>query len=510
MLKKILLFIILLVVVLAVTALVTRRELPANHKRTVSQWLPPNPDGVLARAILPANAAHPGLNGVHAFADGMEAFLARLALAETAQYSLDVQYYIWHNDTSGHLLLQALQRAAERGVRVRLLLDDNNTQGMDGLLLALDAHENAEVRLFNPFMQRSFRPLGYLSDFFRLNRRMHNKSFTVDGLVSIVGGRNVGDEYFGAGDGVMFADLDVSVTGSIVSAIENDFDRYWASESSYPVTTILPDSVPAPFATTPRDDAQTLEYLGKLASSDYVERLRSGGLRPIWAPATLFSDDPAKGLGKARHEDTVVAHLAPFFASAESDIIIVSPYFVPTKNGAAIFAQAAAKGIETTVLTNSLVATDVAPVHAGYAKYRKDLLKAGVKLYELKPEASYAVRGESDTGLHLAGSSGASLHAKTFAVDGEKLFVGSFNMDPRSAALNTEMGIVFEHPALAGALKNGIAEHAPSHAYRVALTADGELQWQDGDEIFHKEPQSSAFKRFSVLFLSWLPIEHLL
>ncbi|MDO4776592.1 MAG: phospholipase D family protein [Cardiobacteriaceae bacterium] len=510
MLKKLALFMVFLVIVLVITAFISRRELPANHNRTVSQWLPPNPDGVLARAILSANAAHPGLSGVHAFADGMEAFIARLALAETAQYSLDVQYYIWHNDTSGHLLLQALQRAAGRGVRVRLLLDDNNTQGMDGVLLALDAHENAEVRLFNPFMQRGFRPIGYLSDFFRLNRRMHNKSFTADGLVSIVGGRNVGDEYFGAGDGVMFADLDVSVTGSVVPAIEDDFDRYWASESSYPITTILPDGLPTPFADTPRDDAQTREYLGKLAASDYVERLRDGGLRPVWAPATLFSDDPAKGLGKARYQDTVVAKLAPFFASAKSDIIIVSPYFVPTKNGAAIFAQAAAKGIETTVLTNSLVATDVAPVHAGYAKYRKDLLKAGVKLYELKPEASFAVHEESDTGLHFAGSSGASLHAKTFAVDGEKLFVGSFNMDPRSAAINTEMGIVFEHPALAGALKDGIGEHMASHAYHVTLTADGELQWRDGDETYGKEPQSSAFKRFSVWFLSWLPIEHLL
>ncbi|MDO5090951.1 MAG: phospholipase D family protein [Cardiobacteriaceae bacterium] len=510
MLKKLFFFLLFVVVALVITAFVTHQGLPPNDNRTASQWLPPNPEGQLAQAILPGNAAHPGMSGVHVFADGMEAFLARLALAEAAQYSLDVQYYIWHNDTSGHLLLQALQRAADRGVRVRLLLDDNNTKGMDGVLLALDAHANAEVRLFNPFMQRGFRPVAYLSDFFRLNRRMHNKSFSVDGVVSIVGGRNVGDEYFGAGDGVMFADLDVSVTGEVVPAIEADFDRYWQSESAYPITTIIPDGIPEVFATTPRNDAATKAYLDKLAAADYLARLKGDALQPVWAPATLYSDDPAKGLGKARYEDTVVAHLAPLFQSAEREIIIVSPYFVPTQNGAALLGQAAGKGIATTVLTNSLSVTDVAPVHAGYAKYRKELLKSGVKLYELKPEASYAVHQESDTGISLGGSSGASLHAKTFAVDGEKLFVGSFNMDPRSATLNTEMGIVFDHPQLAGELKAGLEEKMATHAYHVTLTTDGELQWQSGNDTYGKEPQSSAFKRFSVLVLSWLPIEHLL
>lgn len=510
MLKKLFFFIAFLALALLVTALLTHKKLPDNSQRSVSQWLPPNPQGRLAQAIVPETEARPGLSGVHVFADGLEAFIARLALAEAAEYALDVQYYIWHNDTSGHLLLQALQRATERGVRVRLLLDDNNTAGMDGLLLALDSHANAEVRLFNPFMQRGFRPLGYLSDFFRLNRRMHNKSFTADGVVSIVGGRNVGDEYFGAGDGVMFADLDVSVTGAVVPTIEADFDRYWASESTYPITTILPDGTPEPFAVAPRDDAATRAYLDKLAASDYLARLQSGGLKPVWAPAQLFSDDPAKGLGKARYEDTVIAQLAPFFAQARDNIVIVSPYFVPTQNGATLLAQAAKQGIDTTVLTNSLVATDVAPVHAGYAKYRKELLKGGVKLYELKPEASYAVHEASDTGISLGGSSGASLHAKTFAVDGEKLFVGSFNMDPRSATLNTEMGIVFEHPQLAGALTQSLRDNMGRHAYRVSLNADGKLQWQDDQQAYDTEPQTSAFKRFSVWVLSWLPIEHLL
>lgn len=281
MLKKIFFFILFVAIVLVATAFLTYRPLPDNSNRPVSQWLPPDPQGRLAQAILPDTQAHPDLSGVHVFPDGLESFVARLALAEAAQYSLDVQYYIWRNDTSGHLLLQALQRAAERGVRVRLLLDDTNTAGMDGLLLALDAHANAEVRLFNPFMQRDFRPIAYLSDFFRLNRRMHNKSFTADGVVSIVGGRNVGDEYFGAGDGVMFADLDVSVTGSVVPAIEADFDRYWASESVYPITTIIPDGTLTSFATTPRDDTPTREYLAKLAASDYLTRLQSGTLQPV-------------------------------------------------------------------------------------------------------------------------------------------------------------------------------------------------------------------------------------
>lgn len=440
---------------------------------------------------------------------GRDAFLARLALTESAQNTLDVQYYIWHDDISGRLLLQSLYKAAERGVRVRLLLDDNNTGGMDELLAAVNAHKNIEVRLFNPFMQRGFRPVAYLSDFSRLNRRMHNKSLTADGMVTVVGGRNVGDEYFGAGTGVMFADLDVAAVGKAAQDVEQDFDRYWASDSAYPAEAII-SAEPAAFDTAPSADAETQNYLRALAQSEFAQQLQAGKLSMEWSKATLVSDDPAKGLGKALPGNTVLAHIGPVMGAVEKELLIVSPYFVPTQKGADLLGGIAQNGKNVTVLTNALSATDVAPVHAGYAKYRKDLLRAGVRLFELKPDAT--VTAETHGGL--TGSSGASLHAKTFAVDGKTLFVGSFNMDPRSAELNTELGFLIDSPALASQLSDGLKQHQANHTYTVALTPKGDLQWQTQQNghatAFDIEPESGLFKRLAVWFCGLLPIEWLL
>ncbi len=508
-LKKVLIGFLLLIFLLVALALFSYKKLPDNSQRTVSQSLAVNPEGVLAGHLLPQVAAHPGESGIYPLREGRDAFLARVALAQTAQYSLDVQYYIWHDDVSGRLLLQSLYQAAERGVRVRLLLDDNNTKGMDGLLAAFNAHPRIEVRLFNPFMQRDNRILGYLSDFFRLNRRMHNKSFTADGVITIVGGRNVGDEYFDAGSGVMFADLDVAAVGKAAQEVGQDFDRYWAAESTYPAENIMAASATA-FDAKPAADAETQGYLKALAGSEFARQLQSGHLALRWGKTTLVSDDPAKGLGKALPENTVLAHIGPVMAAAERELLIVSPYFVPTQKGTDLLGGIAQSGKNVTVLTNSLAATDVAAVHAGYAKYRPDLLKAGVKLHELKPDAT--VRMENTHGF--GGSSGASLHAKTFAVDGKTLFVGSFNMDPRSAALNTEMGLLVDSPPLAAELADALQQHQAARTYAVTFAPNGKLQWQtqaDGQPAsYDSEPQSGAFKRFSVWFCSLLPIEWML
>ncbi|SAY51480.1 phospholipase D family protein [Neisseria weaveri] len=511
MLKKTFTLLLFIIVALIITAFATHKKLPDNSRRKPSHYLPPQSESALVRHLLPQAEAHPGLSGIYALRDGRDAFLARLALAETAQHTLDVQYYIWHDDISGRLLMQSLYKAAERGVRVRLLLDDNNTGGMDELLSAVNAHPNIEIRLFNPFMQRGFRPLGYLSDFFRLNRRMHNKSFTADGIVTIIGGRNVGDEYFGAGTGVMFADLDVAAVGAAANDVEQDFDRYWASESSYPAELILENHANTTFDTTPSANAETQDYLKALAQSAFAQQLQTGTLPLIWSKTQLVSDDPAKGLGKALPGNTVVAHISPVMAAAEKELLIVSPYFVPTKKGAELLSNIARSGKNVQVLTNSLSATDVAPVHAGYAKYRKDLLAAGVKLLELKPDATVTT---DDHGGLIHGSSGASLHAKTFAVDGKKLFVGSFNMDPRSAALNTEMGFILDSPELATQLSDGLKQHHAVHTYTVTELSEGGLQWQTEENgktlVYQQEPKSSVFKRFAVWFCSLLPIEWLL
>ncbi|ETH81727.1 PLD-like domain protein [Bordetella pertussis STO1-CHOC-0017] len=326
---------------------------------------------------------HPGLSGFHVLGDAQDAFAARMLLARAATRTLDVQYYIWRNDMTGTLLLQALHAAAERGVRMRLLLDDNGISGLDDALAALDAHPNAEVRLFNPFPTRSFKALGYLTDFSRLNRRMHNKSFTVDNQATIIGGRNIGDEYFGATDGVLFADLDVLAVGPVVGDVSAEFDAYWASESAWPAGPLLP----APGAQTLRalaeraarieQDPAAGDYMSALRELPFIRELMAGRLPLQWAPARMVSDDPAKGLGKAPPAGLLTQQLRNILGEPRRTLDLVSPYFVPAEAGTQAFAALARGGAQVRVLTNALEATDVAVVHSGYAKRRKALLPGG-------------------------------------------------------------------------------------------------------------------------------------
>lgn len=509
-LKIVLVSIIILMALLALLALITHQDLPDNSHRTASTYLPVDPNTTIAQQLMPSVQQNPGLSGVYLLDDSHEAFLARIALAEAAEKTLDVQYYTWHDDTTGHLLMQSLYQAAERGVRVRLLLDDNNTSGMDKLLTAVDAHPNIEIRLFNPFMQRSLRPLGYLSDFFRLNRRMHNKSFTADGLVTISGGRNVGDEYFGFGSGVMFADLDIAAVGPAAKEMEQDFDRYWASESSYPLQSIVKNSAKEPFDTAPAEDEATQQFLQELGQSKFVHQLRDGTLPLIWTKVQLISDNPAKVLEKSKQADSVLADIVPIIEQTQQELLIISPYFVPTKQGTKLLRRMAKEGKQIAVLTNSLAATDVVPVHAGYAKYRKPLLASGISIYELKPHATVTTKNHGG----IIKSSGASLHAKTFIIDGEKLFIGSFNMDPRSASINTEMGFVFDSKLLASYLSDNMKQQQMQYSYEVSNTATGKLHWQtieNGEKVeFDDEPHSSVWARIGVGICSLLPIEWLL
>ena len=456
-----------------------------------------------------------------ALAEGREVFATRMLLAEAAERSLDVQYYIWHNDLTGTLLLQALRQAADRGVRVRLLLDDNNTGGLDAALAAMDRHPNMEVRLFNPFLQRDWRWLGSLTDFGRLNRRMHNKSFTADNQATIVGGRNIGDEYFDAGQEVAFVDLDVLAVGAVVPQVSSDFDRYWASASAYPVTLLLPAPDPEALEDLTQRAAQVRNspaadpYLNALAKSDFVRHLMAGELALEWTAVRLVSDDPAKALRKAEPRAQLPARLAEVLGKPERELLLVSPYFVPTASGTEALVSLREQGVAVSVLTNSLAATDVPAVHAGYAKRRPALLAAGVKLFELKPDRNDVARSKrADRGL--AGSSGASLHAKTFALDRKRAFVGSFNLDPRSAALNTESGLVIDSPTLATSIADVFDNHLAERSYALRLNDAGSIEWQDRPtpdaptQRLHTEPQTPLWKRAMVVLLSWLPIEWLL
>ena len=470
----------------------------------------------LGRAITPVLAEHPGVSGIHPLSDSLDAFAARYLLCGMAEKTLDVQYYIWQDDMSGRLLFSALLAAAERGVRVRLLLDDNNTNGLDNILELLNSHPQIEVRLFNPFSFRLFRAIGYLTDFARLNRRMHNKSFTVDGETTIVGGRNVGDAYFGVGKQPLFSDLDVLAVGPVVTDVSEDFERYWNSQCVSTLAKVLdvdPDilqqRVQLPDAW--RSDPTAQRYLERLTTSQFATDLVARTLNMYWSETRLLSDDPRKGQGRARNHTLLPQRLINVIGLPKQEIDIISAYFVPTRAGIAQILALVRNGVKIAILTNSLAANDVAVVHAGYARWRKKLLRHGVALYELKPENNRP-RRPRDRGL--TGNSGSSLHAKTFSVDKRKVFIGSFNFDPRSAMLNTEMGLVIESTALAEDIHQRFTQSQKEAAWALRLDRWGRVNWvenREGKEIvWKKEPHTRFWQRVLVRLVYHLPIEWLL
>ena len=484
--------------------------------------------GWLGRATRAEREAHPGLSAILPLTTGLEAFAARVALIRAADASLDVQYYIWHDDLTGRMIMAELLAAAERGVRVRLLLDDNGIAGLDPLLAAVDSHPQIEVRIFNPFPTRRAKWIGFITDFSRVNRRMHNKSLTADGLVSIVGGRNIGDEYFDAHGTVTFADLDVVAVGPVARDIATDFDRYWNSDVVWPASAILPrpqaveieqlraDAVAradAPAARAYRQSVQDMAAIAEIGS-------RIG--RREWVRTRLVSDDPAKATGQAGRDSLLLARLGDVIDRPTEGFDLISPYFVPMAEGSAALAGLAQSGVTVRILTNSLQANDVAVVHTGYAKWRRELLAAGVQLHELRPlgAGDGAAAGEAMPRARavrggVAGSSSASLHAKTFALDGRQVFVGSFNFDPRSAALNTELGVLIDSPALAAEMRRVFDEDLGRATWAVSLDDQGRLVWTGRDaagaiDVRYSEPDTSLWQRAWLRVISWLPIDWLL
>lgn len=516
----------------AVIALCLATRLP--RKSTCSAPQPPKGDTTLARSAREQAARHPGLSGIHLLSDGVDAFAARLLLARAAERTLDMQYYIWHGDRTGTLLLEAALAAAKRGVRIRLLLDDNGISGLDHVLSALNDHPNIEVRLFNPFRIRFPKTIGFLTDFGRLNRRMHNKSFTVDCALTIVGGRNVGDEYFGAGDGALFADLDVLAIGPVVRDVERDFDRYWNSKSAYPAEQILArvgrrqKARLAKRASIVARDASARRYVERLRSLPLIQEVTQGTFDFEWARVEMISDDPAKALKDLGHEDLLAGKLDGAIGEPSQELAIVSGYFVPGRQGTQELCALAESGVSVTVLTNGYAATDVALVHAGYAPCRKRLLQSGVRLFETAPQVRHSpTKKERRQGnrlgigsnLRATGSgsfaalrSGAStVHAKTITVDRSRLFVGSFNFDPRSLRLNTELGFVIHSPRLASYVADGFETMIPTAAYRVTLSPEGSLRWSVEDQLPEKrEPGMGLLDHLLVGIASRLPIAWLL
>ena len=559
---------------------------------SITNPLDPNGEQSLSQAAIEREDKR-GLSGIYPIDNGSDALSVRLLLAQLAEVSLDLQYYMWHDDASGRLLFNEVKNAAERGVRVRLLLDDNNTAGMDAVLQTLNRHPNIEVRLFNPFMNRRFRLLGYLTALKRLNRRMHNKSFTVDNQISVFGGRNIGDEYFDVNEKMNFADLDVVAIGSVVDDISQDFDRYWNCDASFPFEMIVTrQHLPVDLSQVNHKEYATVAqfYQEQISQCYFLDNLEQGLLDFTWVPVTFVSDPPTKALPEILLEqypppDTVVNdrlgdvpgndesanlihQIADTLLSPKHSLTIVSPYFVPSGEWAQRFVELAQRGITLNILTNSLTANDVLAVHAGYMRYRTTLLQGNVNLFELKSKRSLRhtalgmgsgsslgsqfgsnlpATADANTGSDESRSttsrplkpvsrhrhrrpsrhyrrqhrdrhrwinrSTASLHAKTFSVDGEKLFIGSFNFDPRSAALNTEMGAIIHSPTLARELDDMIDRWNNELSYVVSIN-DDKLQWVDNSAnpaaVFQDEPDSRFHQRLLVWLLGRLPIEDFL
>jgi cardiolipin synthase C len=375
-------------------------SLPFLEARTETTALADTAGTRIGQAVAPKAAAQPSKTGVHALLDPRDAAATRILLAAAAERSLDVQYFQWNGDQLGYPLFEALWQAAERGVRVRLLLDDIGTGGLDPTIAALDAHPNIEVRLYNPVTQRKLRALNFLTDFARVNRRMHNKSFTVDNQASVVGGRNIGDEYFGVGSGVVFADLDVIAVGAAVREVSREFDLYWNSPSAYPAASLVgatgPDGTSdliAKFAAT-RSDPDSVAYIDAVRTTPVVGDLIDRKLEFEWTTAKVVYDDPAKTLDTTDRTDILLfPELMRSIGRPETMLELVSPYFVPGEDGTAALVALAGRGVKVRILTNSLSSSDVTSVHSGYAKRRQDLLRAGVRLYELKATAVHDTHG---------------------------------------------------------------------------------------------------------------------
>ncbi|KQT70037.1 MULTISPECIES: phospholipase D family protein [unclassified Aureimonas] len=463
--------------------------------------------------IAALSADHETESGLAAVSSNLDAFAARALSARAAGRSLDILYYVWQDDLTGHFLLRELIDAAGRGVRVRLLLDDLGAKGYDEALVTLDAHPSIEVRMFNPTRARENalrRGIEMALRAFSVNRRMHNKAWIADGRVAVVGGRNIGDEYFDAAESSNFRDLDLIVTGPVLGETEAMFDAYWNSGLALPVAALSSRKALPLAELKVALDAR----LADEALRPYAERIRERVSvftlldedKLHWTTtARLVADPPEKAAGNS-DGNTMMQRIVPKLLSAKERLEIISPYFVPGAEGTAAFVDLSARGVEVSVLTNSLAATDVAAVHGGYAPYRKDLLGGGVNLFELRPF------GEGPQTLSFRGSSQASLHTKAFTVDDRLGFVGSLNFDPRSASLNTEMGILFEVPELVGVVRDLFRQETrPTDSYRVTLDAAGDLRWtseEGGVSVVHtREPEASLARRILARVVSWLPLE---
>ena len=460
-----------------------------------------------------------GLTAYLALDDAFSSIASRLHLINKAQHNIDLQYYIWENDSIGHLMLAELLKAADRGVKVRLLIDDQNGTKLDATLKQLAAHPNFEIKLFNPYKFRKLRVIDYAFRLKHINQRMHNKLIIADGAIAVTGGRNISREYFDASDNFQFTDMDILFYGTAVQHANDVFHEFWNDNLSYSVPQLLGNGnqeqlskLRQYYELTALQKDQLKKRI-ELAEKQINKHLKD---RPInWAKAHFIADSPNKIRGAATHNQLIYSQMLNIMGEPKQHLELVSAYFVPTRKGTDYLVNLSKNDVRIRILTNSFLANDVAVVHAFYQKYRHDLLQNGIKLYEFKPyiERNKRTWYEVVTGnvIPAKGKNTSSLHAKFFVIDG-MVFIGSFNFDPRSANLNSEVGLVVESDVLQKYISKSLDQYLPQIAYELKLNKQGEIIWldqhKDGSIVEYKhDPETTKFQRFAMQAVSYLPIE---
>jgi phosphatidylserine/phosphatidylglycerophosphate/cardiolipin synthase-like enzyme len=491
-------------------------SLPRHVQKDHSEALREVSGTTLGRIV--AETGRHNLSGIRLLASGDEALASLIALADRAERTLDIQYYIITQDESARILMQHVRRAAERGVRVRILVDDFNTAGQDRRFMHLGQHANIEVRVFNPFPGgRSAvwtRLLASFAELPRINHRMHNKLFVADNALAITGGRNIGDQYFTRDKDSNFIDLDVVAAGSIVPQLSASFDAFWNSKYAYPIASV---AAPVPREAEPKwlDEGAAAGSPADAAASgaDFLGReLDAGQLELTWVPATVLADRPAKIASESSpdQEETIASDLSALIRSATEELIIISPYFVPGKDGIALLRSLVRRGVHIRILTNSLAATDSPLVHIGYSHYRVELLHLGVDLSEVRPKL-----GTTRPRFHPFRSGYASLHAKAVVVDEKTVFIGSLNMDARSARINSELGLVIRSGEIARQVTAVLDDISADGSYHLELEDhSNRIEWISGtpgaQRIWHQDPEATQLQRFVLKLLTPFAPEELL
>jgi len=484
-----------------------------DYPRDASVAIDPSEDTTLHRRVDDWLATNPGPSGFYPLINGTDALGARLRLIRAAEKTIDVQYFLMKTDAAGFVFSAALLAAADRGVRVRFLLDDIFTSVENEDLAIIDGHPNIELRLYNPISRRGVSMFNYLGHFKSANRRMHNKSFIADNQVAIVGGRNIADEYYELNTAGEFRDFDMLIIGRVAADVSKEFDSFWNHSRSVPAEAVIgkfSDQEVAKF----RDDIRR-RFLEESRKA-YEDAVNSNLMlsfenkeTPLYsADAVVLTDDPNKLVSEVSQENMIlVRELADIVEAAATEVIVMSPYFVPGDDGVDFWRSVVAKGVRVVIITNSLAANNHTSVHSGYSKYRKDIIRAGVELYEARANAV------SDPGEGATKAKSMTMHTKAMMFDRERLFVGSLNLDPRSREINSEMGMVVTSAEMSGNLANRLFENLADWTYRVKLNEDGRLRWHaiiDGVAVVEtSEPLAAWYTRFNAWFLKIMPEQQL-